>query len=228
VVVFPILGGSHVISELLSKVLVRRGFAVARLERRPLDLEAAPDVATVVERMRATILDGRRLVDWLEQHPRVDPQRIAAAGASLGGMQATCLAAVDGRVSGLILMLSGGGLPELLYDSAERPVQTFRDRILLKRGLDLEDRSGFVAAVEPQTRVVDPLTCAPAIPTASVYLATGRFDRVMPTSRSLALWEALRRPLWRKMPAGHYQAFPFLFGAVGRGVRLIETWWDQR
>jgi dienelactone hydrolase len=219
-VVFPIMAGSHVLAELLAKMLVRRDFAVAWLERRELQLETAESVAELVEKMRVAILDGRQLLDWLEHHPRVDAQRLLAGGVSLGSLQAATLAGVDPRVRGSLLLLAAGGLPEILYDSSEVPVRAFRDRLLAKLGNP--DRDAFVASLRPATRLVDPLTWAHRVDPQSVYMVSARFDRVLRPARARALWEALGRPRWRRIPTGHYQGLPCLPSVAASGARHLE------
>ena len=83
---------------LLAKMMVRQGFAVAWLERRPLQLETAQSVEELAEKLRLSILDARQLLDFLEQHPRIDAKRLFCGGVSLGSMQAATLAAVDPRI----------------------------------------------------------------------------------------------------------------------------------
>jgi hypothetical protein len=219
-VVFPILAGSHFTAELLSKMLVRRGWAAAWLERRALALETARGTDELVEKMRLSILDARMLLDWLERHPRIDRERLLAAGVSLGSMQALTLAAVDPRIRGALLLLTGGGLPEILYDADELPVRIYRDR--LSEELEIADRAAFLERLRPVTRLVDPLTWAHRLDPRRVYMVTGRFDHVLRPDRARALWEALGRPRWRRIPTGHYQAFPFMFCATAAGARHLE------
>jgi hypothetical protein len=218
--VFPILGGTHFTAELLAKMIVRRGIAAVWLERRPLQLETAQNADELVEKLRLSILDARQLLDWLEHNPHIDPKRLLAGGVSLGSMQAATLAAIDSRVQGALLLLTAGGLDEILYDSTEVPVRIFRDRILAQLGNP--DRSGFLAHMQPKTRLVDPLTWAHRIDPQRVYMVSGRFDRVLRPSHARTFWEALGRPRWRKIPTGHYQAFPFMFCATAAGARHLE------
>jgi hypothetical protein len=219
-VVFPILAGSHFTAELLAKMLVRRGFAVAWLERRALVLETAEDPDELVEKMRLSILDARQLLDWLAHHPRIDESRLLAGGVSLGSMQAATLAAVDPRIQGALLLLTGGGLAEILYDANETPVRIFRDRMIAKLGL--ADREAFVSRLRPMTRLVDPLTWAHRVDPRRVYMVSGVFDRVLHPARARSLWEELGHPRWRRVPTGHYQAFPFMFSATAAGARHLE------
>ena len=220
VVVFPILAGSHVVSEGLAKALVNRGFAVARLERKELELAENPDPETLARALRAALLDGRRLLDWLVTRPEVDPDRLGVAGVSLGGILAATLLGVDDRVRAGILLMAGGGIAEILHDSAEKPVRAFRNTLREERRL--EGREAFLAEVQPFTEPVDPLSYAEGIDPRSVLLVSGRFDRVIPPERTRALWEALGHPTWIRLPIGHYQFFPFFWWAVGRGADHLE------
>ena len=219
-IVFPILAGSHVVSEALAKALVNRGFVVLRLERKELDLEKTADPAAPAREFRAALLDARRALDWLVGRPEVDPARIGAAGISLGGILAATLLGVDDRVRAAALIMTGGGLAEILHDSSERPIRRFRDRV--QDELGLEGREQFVAELAPYTTIVDPLTYADRIAPQSVLLVSGRFDRVIPPEQAHELWEALGQPTWIRLPVGHYQFFPFFWWAVGRGADHLE------
>jgi dienelactone hydrolase len=222
VLVFPILAGSHVVSEGLAKALVRRGYAVLRVERRPLfpDDDPVSDFETPARHLRHALLDGRRLLDWLERHPRIDPRRLATAGVSLGGIMAATLMGLDDRVQAGFFIMAGGGLAELLYDSRERPVRAFRNRALAT--LHEPSRDTFVENAHRHTRQLDPLAYAHRIDPRRVLLVSGRFDRVVPPERTRELWEALGRPVWRRFPAGHYQLFPFFWWAAARGADLLD------
>jgi cephalosporin-C deacetylase-like acetyl esterase len=219
-VVFPILAGTHFTAELMSKMLVRQGFATAWLERRELVLETAQDAEELAEKLRLSILDARQLLDWLEHHPRIDEHRLLSGGVSLGSMQAAILAAVDPRIQGALLLLTGGGLPEILYDADEAPVRVFRDHMLAKLGI--HDREAFLEKLRPTTRLVDPLTWAHRVDPRRVYMVSGRFDRVLHPARARALWEELGHPRWRRIPTGHYQSFPCMFSATSAGARHLK------
>jgi cephalosporin-C deacetylase-like acetyl esterase len=221
VLVFPILAGSHVVSEALSKALVNRGYAVAHLERKELQLETAssPDVPS--QAITTAVRDARRLLDWLQEQPQVDRQRIGAAGVSMGGILGVILQGVDPRVRAGFYLMAGGGIAEILYDSTEVPVRTFRDRLIAQESL--QTREQFLQAMHPLTGPIDPLNVAANISPASVMIASGRLDRVIPGERTVALWEALGRPTWVHLPLGHYQLLPFFWWTVGRGADHLDA-----
>ena len=222
VMVFPILAGSHVVSEGLAKALISHGYAVARLERPPVDLEdPAVGPQEFSKALRGAVSDGRRLIDFLTTHPRVDERRLASAGVSLGGIQALLLAQTDPRVRGGFYVMVGGGLAQLLWDSTEKPVRAFRERLRTEEGL--ETRETFVQTLQEATREVDPLTYARLLEPGQVLLASGRFDRVMPPARTEELWQALGRPRWIHLPVGHYQLAPFFWWTAARGADHLNV-----
>ena len=222
VMVFPILGGSHVTSEGLAKALISGGYAVARLERPEIDL-ADPAVGPheFSKAISGAVIDGRRLIDFLATHPRIDAHRLASAGVSLGGIQALLLAQTDARVRGGFFVMVGGGLAEILWDSAEKPIRAFRERIRAERGL--ETREAFVESLRDTTREIDPLTYAPLLEPGVVLLASGRFDRVMPPARTEALWQALGKLRWIHLPVGHYQLAPLFWWTAARGAEHLNV-----
>src|SRR5262245_10881949 len=115
VLVFPIRAGDHVVSEALAKALVNRGYAAIWLERRHSlfgedDHRDPADFDAFAADLRDFVLDARRLVGWLATRPEVDPERIATAGVSLGGILAATTLAVEPRVHAGFFVMAGGGL----------------------------------------------------------------------------------------------------------------------
>ena len=216
IIAFEILDGPQDVSEGMAKVFVNRGYAVARLDRRALDLKHQSDPDVVRKVLREGVIDARRMIDWLVTHPKIDPTRMATAGVSLGSIQALLLASCDPRMRGGYFVLSGGDLPDIFYDSTEGAVREFRDRLMAERGWTTREQ--FVAGVRPYTESVDPLTYAQSLEPTSVAMATGRFDAVVPLSNAQMLWESLGRPTWWKLPCSHYTLFPFFWWTMSRGA----------
>jgi len=221
VVAFEILDGPHDVSEGMAKALVNRGYAVARMERRALDLPHQDKGEVVRDRLREGVIDARRLLDWLVTHPKIDASRIAAAGVSIGSIQALLLTACDPRIRGGFYILTGGNLAEILYDSSETPVRDFRNRRMAAHGW--KTREDWVAGVRALTEPVDPLTYAGYLDARNLLIASGRFDTVIPSARAQELWEALGEPRWYKLPCGHYTIFPFFWWTVARGADHLDS-----
>jgi dienelactone hydrolase len=221
VVVYPILAGSHVVSEALAKAIVRRGYLVARLEREALMVENAESAEEVAETLRSSLIHGRRLLDYLESRPDVDKDRIAAMGISLGSMLACLLHGVDDRIRAGAYIMTGGGLPEIMADSTEVPVRMFREKIMEREGM--ADAGVFADYLRGPLSVVDPLTYASHIDPRSVWMLTARFDRVIRPAHADALRAALGEPARVKVPTGHYQILPFFWWGIARAVDHLDA-----
>jgi hypothetical protein len=221
VVAFEILDGPNDVSEAMAKALVNRGYAVARLERRSLDLAHQTNGDVVRQRLREGVIDARRLLDWLVTHPKIDATRLAAAGVSIGSIQALLLTECDSRIRGGFYLMTGGGMAEILYDSSETPVRIFRDRIMAQHGWTT--REEWLAGARDASAAVDPITYAGSLDPKNLLMASGRFDTVIPSDRAQELWEALGEPRWYKLPCGHYTVFPFFWWAVARGADHLDS-----
>ncbi len=224
VVVFPILAGSHIVSEMLAKVLVNRGFLVARLERPKMELEETRDAAEPAKALRGAVMDGRRLLDILEWRPDVDRERIAVAGVSVGGIIASLLHGTDERVKAGIFVMPGGDVANILADSRERPIRAFRQNLMEREGIDL---AGFIERMRPLMDPLDPIRFAGRIDRASVFLASARFDRIIRPEHTEVLWDALGRPAWTRMPVGHYQVLPVFWWVVHRGADHLDRYFGD-
>lgn len=231
VLVYPIRAGNHVVSEALAKALVNRGYAAVWLERRRSlfgedDQREPADFDAFAGDLRDFVLDGRRLIGWLATRPEVDPQRIATAGVSLGGILAATTLAVEPRARAGFFVMAGGGLAEILRDSQDGDLVHFRER-----GLDagaFRDGEELVRRARSYTDPVDPLTFADRIDPARVLLVSARFDRVIAPERTQALWRAMGRPRWLIVPTGHYQLLPYFWWAVGQGADHLDRVFSAR
>ena len=222
VVVFPIRGGSHLVSEALSKSLTNRGYVTLRLERRRVFQHGDPagDFQVPASRLRDSLRDARRLLDWFGARSEVDGDRIGVAGVSLGGIMAATLLGMDERIRAGFFIMAGGGLPELIHDSHDSRLESFRNGVQGSAGE--VDRESFLEAMRPTTADLDPLTFAANVKPERALIVSARFDRVVPPERTEALWEAMGRPRWIKVPSNHYAILPFFWWSVGQGADLFD------
>jgi dienelactone hydrolase len=225
VVVFPIRAGNHVVSEALAKALVNRGYAAIWIEKRRSlfgddDHRAPGDFAAFAADLSDFVLDARRLIGWLATRPEVDPERIATAGVSLGGILAATTLAQEPRAHAGFFVMAGGGLPEILRDSQDGDVVEFRAKGIAAKAF--VDPGDLARRARAYTDPMDPLTWAHRIEPEQVLLISARYDQVIAPERTLALWQALGRPRWLTVPTGHYQLVPYFWWAVGRGADHLD------
>lgn len=65
-------------------------------------------------RAAATVIDTRRLIDYLLTRPDIDPNRLFLVGASYGAITGSTVAAFDERLKAIVLIYGGGDIPTLL------------------------------------------------------------------------------------------------------------------
>lgn len=61
-----------------------------------------------------TINDTRRLIDYLQTHPEIDPERVYLVGASYGAITGTTATAFDNRIRASVLVVGGANIRTML------------------------------------------------------------------------------------------------------------------
>ena len=95
------------------------GFAMAcfdQVTRGERKVEGGPLAQVVAFRQRPwkTVNDTRRLIDYLETRPEVDPARIYLIGASFGAITGCSAVALEKRITAAVLVVGGGNLRVML------------------------------------------------------------------------------------------------------------------
>ena len=76
--------------------------------------KALATVKAFRQRPWKTINDGRRLIDYLQTHPEIDPDRIYLVGASYGSITGSTLTAFDKRIRAAVLVVGGADIKTML------------------------------------------------------------------------------------------------------------------
>ncbi len=178
-------------------VIVWRGVKVLTPEWGPNEVET---------NIRRGIVARRRVIDWLETRPEVDPQRISAFGVSMGGIVTSILAPIEPRIHSAVVALAGGDLPTVVSNSDEHRVVNYKvarvtkDRITVHE-LEKQLRSALVSDPIQLARYADP---------RSFLMFVARWDETVPTRNQLLLRDALGKPKTYDLPAGHYSTMAFV------------------
>lgn len=215
VIVLHILGGDFPLARSFCHVLASRGVPALFLkmpyygERRPKGSTkrmVSHDPNETVENFTQAVLDIRRAVDFLSRRDEVDPERIGIFGISLGGITGGLAAGVEPRLQNVCLLLAGGDLGRVAWESKE--VERVR-RYWIEQGKTKED---FVEALRP----VDPLTYAESLRGRRVLLLNAKNDEVIPPECTKAFWKAAGEPEIVWYSGGHYTVAGHLFNAMQR------------
>lgn len=135
----------------------------------------------------STVAAGATILDWVRQHPRLDPERIAIAGNSFGSFWATQIAATSEGLAGCAVtgVIHEPGMRTIF----EQASPTFKARFMFMAGYRDEDAFDAFAARLDLTGEVGGLGCP--------YLVlAGEDDELSPLEHTLRLLRAVPTPAW--------------------------------
>jgi fermentation-respiration switch protein FrsA (DUF1100 family) len=166
----------------LAALLVPAGMAVLAYDaqyhgERKRDAESilSPLIYRSRDALVQTVVDGRRVVDYLLTRPEIDPQRIGLVGLSLGGILGGVLAGEEPRFKAVALVVAGGGWGDILRLSRNAAAVALRNAGL--------EPAAAQAALDP----VDPIHFVARIPPRPLLFINGRKDEIIPVPASQAL-----------------------------------------
>ncbi len=114
----------------VARYYLRDGFAIVGLEQMGQGERKNHGKETPLEgllrlrkRSGQTIVEARRIVDYLETRPEVDAKNLYLYGISMGAMMGTTALAMEPRFKGGILMWGGGDLPKLVSENRNAKIQ---------------------------------------------------------------------------------------------------------
>ena len=205
VIVLPIWGIHEYPSETIAKGVRERGGGAVNvlqiLGEEPLfDWQAMGDVTSeqaffgmvdqMVDRFVATVIDIRRVVDWAQGRPEVDPQRIALIGFSMSAILGSVAIAHEPRLAAGVVVMGGADLHEVLA-SCNREIEELRERVLDGLGWSLER---FRQELKRELAAINPARFAGMADPRRVLIIEAGADTCMPQSARDRLWHALGRP----------------------------------
>lgn len=224
VVVLPIWGGHPYPSSIVTRDLTNAGWGnVMHVlgEHMIIDWEAlenAPTVASftrtmerMVGRVRVTVIDLRRLMDWAETRPEIDARRIGLVGFSESTLQVAGVLASDGRLAAAVLVM-GGAHPHATLGTCYGPPAEVRRAVLPRFGWTV---AGYIDTLDLLMAPVDPARLGSRVDPARVLVVDARDDDCIPQIARDALWRSLGRPeriTVRASHAGSFLAMTFLGG----------------
>lgn len=144
--------------------------------------------------LRQLVIETRRGIDWLESQPKVKKDKIGVMGISLGGILVPVVAGVDDRVNCMAIVLGGGDMGEILWNSA---MTGFFKKRLMNEGIKSAQE------LERKMWMFDPLTFCFKAKKKPVIMINAHFDINVPRSSTLKLWRALDKPQLTWLPSVH-------------------------
>jgi len=156
-----------------------------------------------VDRQRVTIVDVRRLIDWAEQRPEIDADRVALIGCSLGAFVAGTLATQEPRLAATVAVMGGSHLNSVAaYCDGKRATRVQATA----EGFGW-NREELAAQLEPITSIVDAANYPGRVDPNRVLIIEANRDKCIPEKSREDLWLALGKPERISMDYDHAPAF---------------------
>jgi dienelactone hydrolase len=181
------------------------------LARAPDPTAFRVELKRMVERVRTSVIDLRRLLDWAETSPFVDMSRIAMVGFSESTLQVAAVMASDMRLASAVLVM-GGAHPHQIFATCYGPPEVVRDAVLPRFGWTSEE---FADNLAPLVRSIDPAHLGSRLNPERLLIFDAEYDDCVPPAARDALWDATGRPARVRVlstHAGSFLAMTFLGG----------------
>jgi len=208
-------------------VLILRGpehlidwYQVAEIES---EAEFHRAIDDFVERIRVNMIDIRRILDWAEQRPEIDHDRIGVVGFSVSATMAGALLANEPRFEAAVLAM-GAARPDLVLAHCGGRRKMARKELMDRFGWTLED---YTQVLTDAFAALDASYKQPGLDPRRVLMFDARLDLCMPRHTREEFWERLGKPERITITATHRAAFaamsPFGFNVMTvRMRRFIE------
>ncbi len=135
----------------------------------------------LTQRAAMNVLETRRIVDYLQDRPDIDPDRIYLMGASFGAITGATAAAKEPRLRAAVLCYGGGHLPTLLDSRISRQYAGGWLDVVIPFA------SWYASALDPAKHVGE-------IAPRPVLIQNGSYDQVVPAESGRKLYEAANEP----------------------------------
>lgn len=220
VVLLPIFNGNVLLLRYFARFFANQGWSaiVVMRERDPL-AELSADASVI----HANLADYRRVLDWVDEQPALDPSRIGLFGISLGAMDAVMLTAIDGRVDALVAAMAGGDLPYLAMNTRYRPVARKVQDMLEESGSSPDALYEQLAA----QITTDPLALAPYVDAERVLLVMTRSDAIVPFEAQERLRASIGEPETLYLPTGHRSSVVFFPRLRNEAFEFLSRRFEQ-
>ncbi len=160
------------------------------------------------ERYRTAVIDMRRLLDWAENQPDIDPGHIGMVGFSMSALVTATLLGNDDRVSTAVLMMGAADFADIFTHCGDRAGEV-RKHVLSSYGWSLKRYHDFFQKLFGPA---DPVNYRGRYDPTKILMIDAAFDNCMSRSSRDALWDATGHPeritLLTRHRSGFYSMTP--------------------
>ncbi|MCB9063181.1 MAG: hypothetical protein H6622_16775 [Halobacteriovoraceae bacterium] len=141
--------------------------------------------------------------ELLQNFGNVDKSKINAFGSSLGGIRVSLFAGIEQRLNGIITVVAGGHIAEILASSQQKIINRYRD--FRMEAEEFESDLDFFKKLQKSIKY-DPLYFADRVPKNKLVMFMSREDQDVPSPTQFKLWKYFHGPKSYIFSGGHKTA----------------------
>jgi pimeloyl-ACP methyl ester carboxylesterase len=177
---------------------------------------------------RVSVINVRQVLDWADNRPEINKEKVGLFGISLGGFVSAITMGIDDRVQAGIFTVTGGnsarisqwsqryGTKRGFSRTPEEYEETLRNYY---RYLAEVAEKGFENAVPSDPFfMTDPLTFAPMLRQYPLFMVNATWDEAIPRAATIEFWEACGRPPIMWLPGTHATIWAY-YPLIRRRIR---------
>lgn len=186
--------------EEIAKPFVDAGFAMVTFDQytrgeRDVELGWWEEASAFRERAALTVLETRRLVDYLETRNDIVDDRIYLVGASYGAITGATAVAMEPRIPAAVMVYGGGDIATLLNSDAANA--SFDGILGVVQGPLTALAAWYLAPSDPVLYVGD-------VAPRPLFFQNGTADQLIPTASAEAFFEAANEPKTQRWYEGDH------------------------
>ncbi len=167
------------------------------------------DLVRTFEALRQSVADARALISWVQHQA---PTPVGVMGVSLGGMVTLALTCFEDRLAFAIPVAAHLDLAGVLADAG----------LLAPMKKELQIHGWGPEEVRRYTNSLGLDDLVPSIPREHILFVAGRFDRILHTDRTTALWYRWGQPQMHWFDGGHLGILTHMRGTTKVARKFID------
>lgn len=224
VILFSSVGGITLLERYVAYYLAKKGISTIVSELS--EMNSVDKIEKISPYLISSLYSSLNIMDFVENHPKINADKMATIGVSLGGFRALYLSALDLRIKSATLVVSGSSIVETLAQSTLPFVKELRALQMENMGLDAGDNEAYLEMLQHEIMFkVEDLVCQRK--TSDYLLFHSRNDTIVPYKQQNTLYSLLGNPK-REIRSflGHRgTAIHFGLSKLGKTTEFIKSHW---
>lgn len=190
--ILPPISGVNILDKHMARYFARRGYHVVITDIQDDLTDPERPLSDIDPFLQRTTSATMAIIDLMSKRADVDPEKVVAYGASLGGIRLLITMGVEPRIKAGVAYVAGGDMAEIMATSDVGIVANYRKAKMEELGLTTIEEYKEVVREEVH---IDPLALSKYIDREQLLMTISLGDSGVPSKQQVKIWEALKKPL---------------------------------